>query len=103
MIARCRSLGSEFLPHLDEGNLWIQGDHAGYDFVLGGRAKLVPRMRAIMAHYQPARIVVSQLGRPDDGTARDASGFYNAEFLVDLKPYDTWVGYRNKGRANQRQ
>ena len=86
-------LGSEFLPHLDEGNLWIRATMP--DTISYSEAeRLVPRLRAIMAHYQPSRIVVSQLGRPDDGT--DATGFYNAEFLVDLKPYDTWKGYKNK-------
>src|SRR5689334_7683411 len=57
-------------------------------------SRLVPKMREIMSHYQPVRLVVSQLGRPDDGT--DATGFYNAEFLVDLKPYNQWRGYRTK-------
>lgn len=87
-------LGTEFLPHLDEGNLWIRAtmpDTISYS----AAAELVPQMRHIMEKYQPVKQVVSQLGRPDDGT--DAVGFNNAEFLVDLKPYDTWKGFQNKG------
>jgi cobalt-zinc-cadmium resistance protein CzcA len=86
-------LGTEFLPHLDEGNLWIRATMPS-TISYSEAARLVPKIRAIMESYQPARQVVSQLGRPDDGT--DATGFYNAEFLVDLKPYDTWQGFRNK-------
>jgi cobalt-zinc-cadmium resistance protein CzcA len=86
-------LGMEFLPHLDEGNLWIRASMPT-TISYSEAAKLMPKMRAIMAHYQPTRMVVSQLGRPDDGT--DATGFYNAEFLVDLKPHDQWVGYPTK-------
>jgi cobalt-zinc-cadmium resistance protein CzcA len=86
-------LGMEFLPHLDEGNLWIRASMPT-TISYSEAARLVPKMRAIMEKYQPVRLVVSQLGRPDDGT--DATGFYNAEFLVDLKPYDTWQGFHNK-------
>jgi len=86
-------LGTEFLPHLDEGNLWIRASLPN-TISYTAAARIVPRIRAIMSKYQPVRLVVSQAGRPDDGT--DASGFYNAEFLVDLRPYDQWKGYRNK-------
>jgi cobalt-zinc-cadmium resistance protein CzcA len=87
------ALGTEFLPHLDEGNLWIRATMPT-TISYTEAAHLVPQVRAILAKYQPVRLVVSQLGRPDDGT--DATGFYNAEFLVDLKPHDTWSGYENK-------
>jgi len=86
-------LGTEFLPHLDEGNLWIRAtlpNTVSYTEA----SRIVPRIRAMIAKYQPVRLVVSQSGRPDDGT--DATGFYNAEFLADLKPYDHWQGFRNK-------
>jgi cobalt-zinc-cadmium resistance protein CzcA len=86
-------LGMEFLPHLDEGNLWIRATMPT-TISYSEASKLMPKIRGIMAHYQPARIVVSQLGRPDDGT--DATGFYNAEFLVDLKPHEQWIGYPTK-------
>src|SRR5579862_8201584 len=86
-------LGTEFLPHLDEGNLWIRATMPT-TISYTEAARLMPKMRAIMAKYQPARLVVSQLGRPDDGT--DATGFYNAEFLVDLKPRADWQGFQTK-------
>ncbi|HLK58365.1 MAG TPA: CusA/CzcA family heavy metal efflux RND transporter, partial [Chthonomonadaceae bacterium] len=87
------ALGTEFLPHLDEGNLWIRATMPT-TVSYTEAAAIVPKVRAIMAKYQPVRLVVSQLGRPDDGT--DATGFYNAEFLVDLKPSDQWRGFRTK-------
>ena len=86
-------LGTEFLPHLDEGNLWIRATMPT-TISYSDAARIMPKVRAIMAKYQPSRLVISQLGRPDDGT--DATGFYNAEFLVDLKPYDEWKGFRTK-------
>ncbi len=86
-------LGTEFLPHLDEGNLWIRATMPT-TISFSAAARVMPQIRTILAKYQPARIVVSQLGRPDDGT--DATGFYNAEFLVDLKPYDQWQVFKTK-------
>ena len=86
-------LGTEFLPHLDEGNLWIRATMP-QTISYSESARLMPQLRAIMASFQPVRMVVSQLGRPDDGT--DSTGFYNAEFFVDLKPYDQWRGFRTK-------
>jgi cobalt-zinc-cadmium resistance protein CzcA len=86
-------LGTEFLPHLDEGNLWIRATLPN-TISYTEASRIVPKIRAIMAKYQPTRLVVSQSGRPDDGT--DATGFYNAEFLVDLKPYNEWQGFHSK-------
>ena len=86
-------LGTEFLPHLDEGNLWIRGTMPS-TISYTESARIMPRLRTIMASYQPVKMVVSQLGRPDDGS--DSTGFYNAEFFVDLKPQSEWVGYGNK-------
>lgn len=86
-------LGTEFLPHLDEGNLWIRMTMPS-TISYTESARLMPQVRTIMAGFQPVKMVVSQLGRPDDGT--DSTGFYNAEFFVDLKPYEQWKGYRNK-------
>ena len=86
-------LGTEFLPHLDEGNLWIRATMPT-TISYSEASRVVPKIRAAMASYQPVRLIVSQMGRPDDGT--DATGFYNAEFLVDLKPYDQWKGFRSK-------
>jgi len=86
-------LGTEFLPHLDEGNLWIRAS-LPTTVSYSEASRVVPKIRAIIAQYQPVSLVVSQNGRPDDGT--DATGFYNAEFLVNLKPYDQWRGYKSK-------
>jgi len=86
-------LGTEFLPHLDEGNLWIRATMPS-TISYSEASKLVPKIRSIMEKYSPVENVVSQLGRPDDGT--DATGFYNAEFLVNLKNYDTWKDFGNK-------
>lgn len=86
-------LGTEFLPHLDEGNLWIRATMPT-TISYTEASRVVPKIRAIMAKYQPVSLVVSQMGRPDDGT--DATGFYNAEFLVNLKPYGQWKGFANK-------
>ncbi len=86
-------LGTEFLPHLDEGNLWIRATMPT-TISYSESARLIPRLRDVMASFQPVRLIVSQLGRPDDGT--DATGFYNAEFLVDLKDRSQWRGFKSK-------
>jgi heavy metal efflux system protein len=82
-----RSLGLEFLPKLEEGNLWIRATmpasislSAGNDYVNG--------MRRLIRGYPEVVTVISQQGRPDDGT--DATGFFNAEFFVPLKPQGEW-------------
>ena len=86
-VLAARGLGLEFMPHLEEGNFWIRATmplssslEAGDDYV--------NRMRAVIKKYPEVVTVVSQHGRPDDGT--DATGFFNAEFFVPLKPFDTW-------------
>jgi heavy metal efflux system protein len=86
-------LGTEFLPHLDEGNLWIRAT-LPTTVSYTESARLVPKLRAIISHYQPVKFIESQIGRPDDGT--DVTGFYNQEFFVDLKPASEWKGYRTK-------
>jgi heavy metal efflux system protein len=82
-----RGLGLEFLPHLEEGNLWIRATmppsislEQGNDFV--------NRMRAVIKDFPEVQTVVSQQGRPDDGT--DATGFFNAEFFAPLRPPNEW-------------
>ncbi len=82
-----RSLGLEFLPKLEEGNLWIRATMPTSISLEAGDLP-VNRMRRIIASYPETVTVVSQHGRPDDGT--DATGFFNAEFFVPLKPFDTW-------------
>jgi heavy metal efflux system protein len=82
-----RTLGLEFLPKLEEGNLWIRATMPT-SISLDAGDSYVNRMRNIMKSYPEVVTVVSQHGRPDDGT--DATGFFNAEFFVPLKPFDTW-------------
>ncbi len=79
--------GSEFLPALEEGNLWIRATLPPTISLKAGNAE-VTRMRQILDSYPEVITVVSQHGRPDDGS--DASGFNNVEFFVPLKPFDDW-------------
>ena len=81
------SIGLEFLPKLEEGNMWIRAVmpasislEAGNDYA--------NRMRRLIKGFPEAETVISQHGRPDDGT--DSTGFFNAEFFVPLKPFDRW-------------
>ena len=88
-------LGLEFLPKLEEGNLWIRATMPTSISLEAGDAP-VNRMRRLIKSYPEAITVVSQHGRPDDGT--DATGFFNAEFFVPLKPFDTWPAGMDKDK-----
>jgi cobalt-zinc-cadmium resistance protein CzcA len=88
-------IGSEFLPHLDEGSIWVrgtlppsEGPTASIDFT--------NKARVVMASFPEVTQVVSQTGRPDDGT--DTAGFFNTEYFVDLKQKKDWrpAFHRNK-------
>jgi cobalt-zinc-cadmium resistance protein CzcA len=81
------SLGREFMPELEEGNLWIRG-YTPLNANLDRVADMSREARAIMLTYPEVETVVNQIGRPDDGT--DPSGFYNSEFFVPLKPQRDW-------------
>jgi cobalt-zinc-cadmium resistance protein CzcA len=78
-------IGGEFMPHLDEGALWVRATMP-YTISYEEAAKVAPQIRAILAKYSMVTDVGSELGRPDDGT--DPTGFFNCEFYVGLKPYD---------------
>lgn len=80
-------IGTEFLPALEEGNLWIRATMPSTISLESGTDK-VNRMRQILMAHPEVVTVVSQHGRPDDGS--DASGFYNVELFVPLKPFDKW-------------
>ncbi|HUD85721.1 MAG TPA: CusA/CzcA family heavy metal efflux RND transporter [Xanthobacteraceae bacterium] len=80
-------LGSEFLPTLEEGNLWIRASMPPTISLEAGMP-IVNRIREILLRHPEVITVVSQHGRPDDGS--DAAGFFNAEFFVPLKPFDQW-------------
>jgi cobalt-zinc-cadmium resistance protein CzcA len=93
-----RGLGLEFLPHLEEGNLWIRATLPP-TISLEEATPYVNRMRQIIRGFPEVVTVISQLGRPDDGT--DATGFFNAEFNVPLKPFDTWPEGVDKEKLTQ--
>ncbi len=97
-ILAVRSLGLEFLPKLEEGNLWIRATFP-QSVSLDDSDTYVNRMRLLMSRYPEVRNVVSQHGRPDDGT--DATGFFNAEFFVPLKPFDSWPAGMDKEKLTQ--
>jgi heavy metal efflux system protein len=80
-------LGSEFLPTLEEGNLWIRASMPPTISLEAGMP-IVNRIREILLSHPEVITVTSQHGRPDDGS--DPAGFFNAEFFVPLKPFDEW-------------
>jgi heavy metal efflux system protein len=87
-------IGGEFMPHLDEGALWVRATMP-YTISFEEASKIAPQVRAILASYPQVTVVASELGRPDDGT--DPTGFFNCEFYVGLKPYKdkSWDGDAN--------
>jgi len=80
-------IGSEFLPHLDEGAIWARGTLAPSTGPTEG-TRLMNQARILFASFPEVTQVVSQVGRPDDGT--DTTGFFNTEYFVDLKPKKQW-------------
>jgi cobalt-zinc-cadmium resistance protein CzcA len=85
------SIGGEFMPHLDEGALWVRAT-TPYTISFEEASKLSPEIREILLSFPQVTTVANELGRPDDGT--DPTGFYNNEFYVGLKPYKdpAWKG-----------
>ena len=82
-------VGAEFMPHLDEGALWVRATMP-YTISFDEAAKVTPKIRDILHSFPDVTTVTSELGRPDDGT--DSTGFFNVEFFVGLKPYAQWTG-----------
>ena len=84
-------IGGEFMPHLDEGALWVRAT-TPYTISFEEASKLSPQIRDILASFPQVTTVANELGRPDDGT--DSTGFFNNEFYVGLKPYNdpAWSG-----------
>jgi len=78
-------IGGEFLPHLDEGALWVRATMP-YTISFEDAAKFAPEIRNILNKYPMVTVVGSELGRPDDGT--NPIGFFNCEFYIGLKPYN---------------
>jgi len=80
-------IGSEFLPHLDEGALWVRGTLAPSTGPTEG-IRLANQVRVLLCSFPEVPQCTSQVGRPDDGT--DTTGFFNTEYFVDLKPKEQW-------------
>src|ERR1700723_252512 len=80
-------IGSEFLPHLDEGSIWARGTLAPSTGPTES-LRIMNEARLKLAAFPEVLKVISQTGRPDDGT--DTTGFFNTEYFVDLKPKDQW-------------
>ena len=90
-------IGSEFLPHLDEGSLWVRGtleQSAGPN----EGVSVANRARVLLCSYPEAINCTSQTGRPDDGT--DHTGFFNTEYFVGLKPKEQWRAVFNQNKEN---
>jgi cobalt-zinc-cadmium resistance protein CzcA len=88
-------IGSEFLPHLDEGAIWVRGTLAPSTGPTEG-IRLANQARVLLASFPEVTVATSQVGRPDDGT--DTTGFFNTEYFVDLKQKEQWrpVFHQNK-------
>lgn len=82
-----QSIGGEFMPALEEGNLWVRATMP-VDISFDQAAKLTSEIRKLFRESPEVTTIVSQLGRPDDGT--DPTSFFNAEFLANLKPEKEW-------------
>jgi cobalt-zinc-cadmium resistance protein CzcA len=80
-------VGSEFLPHLDEGAIWVRGTLAPSTGPTEG-TRIMNQARLMLSSFPEVKQVVSQVGRPDNGT--DTTGFFNTEYFVDLKPKERW-------------
>jgi cobalt-zinc-cadmium resistance protein CzcA len=89
------AIGAEFLPHLDEGAIWARGTLPNSTSLPEGE-RFAEQERFVFASFPEVKTVVSQAGRPDDGT--DTGGFGNTEYFVDLKPHDQWrpIFHQNK-------
>jgi cobalt-zinc-cadmium resistance protein CzcA len=86
-------LGGEFMPKLEEGNMYVRAtmpNSISYSYA----SEIVDRMRAVFKKHPEVTTVISQLGRPDDGT--DPTSYFNCEFVVELKPFDEWPRGRVK-------
>jgi len=82
-----RAIGSEFLPHLDEGAIWVRGTLAPSTGPSEG-IRVANQVRVLLARFPEVTVVASQVGRPDDGS--DTTGFFNTEYFVNLKPKEEW-------------
>src|SRR5580692_2535686 len=86
-LATSGIIGSEFLPHLDEGALWVRGTFAPSTGPSEG-IRVSNQARLVLCSFPEVIQCTSQVGRPDDGT--DTTGFFNTEYFIDLKPKEEW-------------
>jgi cobalt-zinc-cadmium resistance protein CzcA len=89
-------IGAEFLPHLDEGALWVRGTLAPEHRAQSEGIRVANQARVVLCSFPEVPQCTSQVGRPDDGT--DTTGFFNTEYFVDLKPKEQWrpIFHENK-------
>ena len=90
-------IGSEFLPHLDEGSLWVRGTLAQSAGPSEG-VSVADQARILLCSFPEATQCTSQTGRPDDGT--DHTGFFNTEYFVGLKPKEQWRPLFHQNKDN---
>ena len=90
-------VGSEFLPHLDEGAIWVRGTLAPSTGPTESKT-VADHARVVLSSFPEVTQVVSQIGRPDDGT--DTTGFFNTEYFVDLKPKAEWRPVFNENKED---
>ncbi len=97
-LALVPALGREYMPKLEEGNFWIRAT-LPMSVSLEESMRIAPRARAILRRHPEVLTVVSQLGRPDDGT--DVAGFQNLELFAPLKPYGEWTHGLTKAKLTE--
>jgi cobalt-zinc-cadmium resistance protein CzcA len=98
-LATLPLIGGEFMPKLEEGNLWVRASMPN-TISFSYANQLADQMRATFRKYPEVRTVVSQLGRPEDGT--DPTSYFNCEFFVDLKPREEWPAGMTKDELVRR-
>ena len=98
-LAQFARLGGEFLPKLEEGNIWARAT-LPLSTSLSHANEVARRARDIFRSFPEVTNVISQTGRPDDGT--DATGFFNVEFNVDLKPQAQWRAGLTKDKLTEK-
>ncbi len=91
-------IGGEFMPHLDEGALWVRATMP-YTISFEEASRIAPEIRSILLSYPQVTDVGSELGRPDDGT--DSTGFFNCEFYVGMRPYSDPVWTKSPDHTKQ--
>jgi cobalt-zinc-cadmium resistance protein CzcA len=95
-VAALPYLGREFMPELEEGNLYVRGSFLNPGVSLDEAARMARQARALMRRYPEVAVIESQVGRPDDGT--DPTGFYNVEFSIPLNDERQWPGVVPRSR-----